>query len=125
MNLPLFALVLLISILLVMLTHELGHLIPIMLFNITENRLFYHFHIEINWKYFYIVNAKFENPYKNLIVAVSGTLLPIIISIVLLLIESNSFTNIYAFLSFICIVMLHPKLPDGKNVVEILEEMRG
>lgn len=110
------------ALILVFIMHELGHIIAIMAFNVTEDKPFYHLGFELNFKHFYVLHEKFEVPYKNLIVALCGSLFPIFLSIIFIIATDNQFTNIFALLSFANIIMLHPSLPDGKNVIHTMKE---
>ncbi|MFD2922269.1 hypothetical protein [Halobacillus naozhouensis] len=112
----------LLALALVFIMHELGHVLAIMILNGTENIPFYHLGFEWSFKYFYVIHEKFEAPFKNLVVAVSGSLFPIALSIALLLTFDNQFSNIFTLLSFANLIMLHPNLPDGKNIISSLNE---
>ncbi|RDW20779.1 hypothetical protein [Oceanobacillus chungangensis] len=124
MSLLTFMVILISATLLVLIVHEIGHIIPIIVFNVLEKRPFYYFSIEINAKYFYVNHEKFDKHYKNLIVAICGSLFPILVSVIVVTIIDNQFTNLVTLLSFGNLLMLHPKLPDGRNIINILKEMR-
>ncbi|MFD2045503.1 hypothetical protein ACFSTA_17605 [Ornithinibacillus salinisoli] len=119
-----FLIIIILATLLVLIVHEIGHIIPIMIFNVLEKKPFYYFAIEINAKYFYVTHEKFNRHIKNFIVAICGSLFPIFISIIVINIINNQFTSLFTLLAFGNLVMLHPKLPDGKNITNILIEMR-
>lgn len=111
------------ALIIVFIAHELGHIIFIMMFNVTEKKPFYYIAFEINMKYFLVIHEKFNSHLKNIIVAMSGSLFPVFISIMFIIIKKNQFTNIFLFLSLVNLVMLHHHLPDGKSIVNILKEM--
>ncbi|WP_018930524.1 metalloprotease family protein [Gracilibacillus lacisalsi] len=124
MTLLTFLIQLMLATLLVLIVHEVGHIIPIMLFNILEGKPFYYFGIEINFKYFYVTHEKFDHNIRNLIVAISGCLFPIFVAILMFNIIDTAFTSLFILLAFGNLIMLHPNLPDGKNIINILTEMR-
>ncbi len=115
---------LLTSLALVFIIHELGHVLVIMILNVTEDKPFYYIGFEFNLKHFYVIHEKFNSPSKNLAVAVSGSLFPIVLSLSFMLVINNQFTNIFTLLSFANLIMLHPNLPDGKNITSSLHEWR-
>ncbi len=108
---------------LVFFIHELGHILGIMVFNVSEHRKINDFKIEMNLRCFYVVNKKFDKSYKNFIVAIAGSLLPIVISIMLTVFWNTQFVSIFFLFSLLNIIFLHPKFPDGQNVTKSLKEM--
>lgn len=110
---------------LVFFTHELGHMVVIMLFNVTESKPFYHLRFEWNNRYFYVVHEKFKKQFKNIIVAVSGSIFPILFSLILIFFINNQFTNIFTLLSLANLTMLHPRFPDGRNLISAVKEWKG
>ncbi|OQR53436.1 hypothetical protein CDB3_29815 [Bacillus sp. CDB3] len=110
---------------LVVVIHELGHILGIMIFNLSEHRKFNEYTIEISSKYFYVVHKEFNQPYKNFLVAIAGSLLPIIVASTLTIFFNTQFVSIFFLFSLLNIIFLHPKLPDGQNVIKLLKEMRN
>ncbi|RAS90836.1 hypothetical protein A3863_07575 (plasmid) [Priestia endophytica] len=104
--------------------HELGHIFFIIIFNYTEGRDLFNFKVEFNFKYFYVVNERYSNPIKNLIVSLSGSLFPVLLSILLINVMNSNFVNIVFLTSLFNLLFLHPRLPDGQNILNSLEEMR-
>ncbi|WP_374065600.1 hypothetical protein [Paraliobacillus sp. JSM ZJ581] len=80
--------------------------------------------MRFNIKFFYVIHEKFEKDIKNLIVAISGCLFPIVISSIIFSFINNQITNMFILVAFGNLVMLHPRLPDGENIIKILKEMR-
>ncbi|KWW21000.1 hypothetical protein AS888_15365 [Peribacillus simplex] len=111
--------------LLVFLIHELGHIVAIMIFNVTESKPFYHLRFEWNIKYFYVVHEKFTKQSKNILVAVSGPILPVLLSLILIFIINNQFTKLFTLLRFVNLTMLHPRFPDGRNIINAVKEWKG
>lgn len=115
---------LVISLLAVVLIHELGHMLMIMVCNKIEKRPLFDFVVTIDWKHVAIVHETFARPSFNLMVALAGPLFPVLCSIVLLLTWKHSVSHQLLFFSLLNTVMLHPACPDGKNITVSLKEMK-
>lgn len=74
---------LVISLLAVVLIHELGHMLMIMVCNKVEKRPLFDFVVTIDWKHVAIIHETFARPSFNLMVALAGPLFPVLCSIVL------------------------------------------
>ncbi len=105
--------------------HELGHIICIVIFNITEGRRICDFSISVSFTSIFISHMKFKKPYKNLIVALSGSVFPLFVAAVLTVVFHSQFTAMMLLLAILNLLFLHPKFPDGKNVLNSINEMRG
>ncbi|EDW22581.1 hypothetical protein FO510_03370 [Bacillus pumilus] len=115
---------LVISLLAVVLIHELGHMLMIMVCNKVEKRPLFDFVVTIDWKHVAIIHETFARPSFNLMVALAGPLFPVLCSIVLLLTWKHSVSHQLLFFSLLNTVMLHPACPDGKNITVSLKEMK-
>ena len=111
------------AIILTIILHELGHIICIMIFNGTEGRKLFDFHIRMNFKYIYVSHMKFNKPYKNFIVAISGSAFPLVVAVLLTSMFQFQFTSIMLLLAILNLLFLHPVFPDGKNVLNSMKEM--
>ncbi|WP_353854545.1 hypothetical protein [Bacillus sp. Bos-x628] len=116
---------LLISLVAVVLIHELGHILMVMVFNKVEKRPLFDYFVSVDWKHVSIVHEKFARPSFNFFVALAGPVLPVICSSVLFSIWKHSFCHLLLFFSLLNTVMLHPALPDGRNITDSLNEMKG
>ncbi|PXW85252.1 hypothetical protein DFR56_11118 [Pseudogracilibacillus auburnensis] len=103
--------------------HELGHIICIMIFNVTEGRRIYDFRIKIGLKHIYVTHIKYKKPFKNLIVAISGSAFPLLIAIVITGMFTSQFTSLMFLLAILNLLFLHPMFPDGKNALSSMKEM--
>ncbi|PRO41771.1 hypothetical protein [Bacillus sp. LLTC93] len=116
---------LLISLIAVVLVHELGHMLMVMVCNKIENRPLFDFVVMVDWKHMSVVHEKFARPSFNLMVALAGPLFPVICSGVLFFMWKHPLSHPLLFFSLLNTVMLHPSCPDGKNVTASLKEMKG
>jgi hypothetical protein len=107
----------------VVVLHELGHIIMIIVFNATENRRFFDFYIRINMENLYVAHVKFDKPYKNLVVSISGSLFPLFVTSLMSSIYNNQFLSISFIFSIANLLFLHPSFPDGKNALDSIKEM--
>ncbi|MFA3773655.1 hypothetical protein [Bacillus safensis] len=112
------------SFLAVVLIHELGHMLMIMVCNKIEKRPLFDFVITIDWKHVAVVHEKFVRPSFNMMVALAGPLFPVLCSIVLFMICKHPVSHQLLFFSLLNTVMLHPACPDGKNITASLKEMK-
>ncbi|MEK4791695.1 hypothetical protein [Bacillus sp. FSL K6-2971] len=115
---------LVISLLAVVLIHELGHMLMVMVCNKIEKRPLFDFVVTIDWKHVAIVHETFSRPSFNLMVALAGPLFPVLCSIVLFLMWKHPVSHQLLFFSLLNTVMLHPACPDGKNITASLKEMK-
>ncbi|MCY7616700.1 MULTISPECIES: membrane protein [Bacillus] len=115
---------LVISLLAVVLIHELGHMLMVMVCNKFEKRPLFDFVMMIDWKQVAIVHETFDRPSFNLMVALAGPLFPVLCSIVLFLMWKHPVSHQLLFFSLLNTVMLHPACPDGKNITASLKEMK-
>ncbi|HBU90148.1 hypothetical protein [Bacillus pumilus] len=115
---------LVISLLAVVLIHELGHMLMVMVCNKIEKRPLFDFVVTIDWKHVAIVHETFARPSFNLMVALAGPLFPVLCSIVLFLMWKHPVSHQLLFFSLLNTVMLHPACPDGKNITASLKEMK-
>ncbi|MEK5337811.1 hypothetical protein NSS92_17580 [Bacillus sp. FSL M8-0166] len=112
------------SFLAVVVIHELGHMLMVMLCNKIEKRPPFDFVITIDWKHVAIVHETFARPSFNMMVALAGPLFPVLCSIVLFMIWKHPVSHQLLFFSLLNTVMLHPACPDGKNITASLKEMK-
>ncbi|WP_375566355.1 hypothetical protein ACE6HX_15790 [Bacillus pumilus] len=115
---------LVISLLAVVLIHELGHMLMVMVCNKFEKRPIFDFVMMIDWKQVAIVHETFARPSFNLMVALAGPLFPVLCSSVLFLMWKHPVSHQLLFFSLLNTVMLHPACPDGKNITASLKEMK-
>lgn len=116
---------LLICLIAVVVIHELGHILMVMLCNKIEKRPLFDYVVMIDWKHVSIVHETFGRPSFNMMVALAGPLFPVICSAVLFLIWKHPMTHPLLLFSLLNTVMLHPACPDGKNITASLKEMKG
>lgn len=116
---------LLICLIAVVVIHELGHILMVMLCNKIEKRPLFDYVVMIDWKHVSIVHETFARPSFNMMVALAGPLFPVICSTVLFLIWKHPMTHPLLLFSLLNTVMLHPACPDGKNITASLKEMKG
>lgn len=112
------------SFLAVVMIHELGHILMIMLCNKIEKRPPFDFVVTIDWKHVAVVHETFARPSFNMMVALAGPLFPVLCSIVLFMIWKHPVSHQLLFFSLLNTVMLHPACPDGKNITASLKEMK-
>lgn len=112
------------SFLAVVVIHELGHMLMVMLCNKIEKRPIFDFVITIDWKHVAVVHETFARPSFNMMVALAGPLFPVLCSIVLFMIWKHPVSHQLLFFSLLNTVMLHPACPDGKNITASLKEMK-
>ncbi|MBG9816315.1 MULTISPECIES: metalloprotease family protein [Bacillus] len=112
------------SFLAVVVIHELGHMLMVMLCNKIEKRPPFDFVITIDWKHVAVVHETFARPSFNMMVALAGPLFPVLCSIVLFMIWKHPVSHQLLFFSLLNTVMLHPACPDGKNITASLKEMK-
>lgn len=112
------------SFLAVVVIHELGHMLMVMLCNKIEKRPLFDFVITIDWKHVAVVHETFARPSFNMMVALAGPLFPALCSIVLFMIWKHPVSHQLLFFSLLNTVMLHPACPDGKNITASLKEMK-
>ncbi|KML11154.1 membrane protein [Bacillus safensis] len=112
------------SFLAVVVIHELGHMLMVMLCNKIEKRPLFDFVITIDWKHVAVVHETFARPNFNMMVALAGPLFPVLCSIVLFMIWKHPVSHQLLFFSLLNTVMLHPACPDGKNITASLKEMK-
>lgn len=112
------------SFLAVVVIHELGHMLMIMLCNKIEKRPPFDFVVTIDWKHVAVVHETFARPSFNMMVALAGPLFPVLCSIVLFMIWKHPVSHQLLFFSLLNTVMLHPACPDGKNITASLKEMK-
>ncbi|APT45253.1 hypothetical protein [Bacillus safensis] len=112
------------SFLAVVVIHELGHILMVMLCNKIEKRPLFDFVVTIDWKHVAVVHETFGRPSFNMMVALAGPLFPVLCSIVLFLIWKHPVSHQLLFFSLLNTVMLHPVCPDGKNITASLKEMK-
>lgn len=112
------------SFLAVVMIHELGHMLMVMLCNKIEKRPLFDFVITIDWKHVAVVHETFARPSFNMMVALAGPLFPVLCSIVLFMIWKHPVSHQLLFFSLLNTVMLHPACPDGKNITASLKEMK-
>ncbi|MFE5470886.1 metalloprotease family protein [Bacillus safensis] len=112
------------SFLAVVVIHELGHMLMVMLCNKIEKRPLFDFVITIDWKHVAVVHETFARPSFNMMVALAGPLFPVLCSIVLFMIWKHPVSHQLLFFSLLNTVMLHPACPDGKNITASLKEMK-
>ncbi|MDI0273830.1 metalloprotease family protein [Bacillus safensis] len=112
------------SFLAVVVIHELGHMLMVMLCNKIEKRPLFDFVITIDWKHVAVVHETFARPSFNMMVALAGPLFPVLCSIVLFMIWKHPVSHQLLFFSLLNMVMLHPACPDGKNITASLKEMK-
>lgn len=112
------------SFLAVVVIHELGHMLIVMLCNKIEKRPPFDFVITIDWKHVAVVHETFARPSFNMMVALAGPLFPVLCSIVLFMIWKHPVSHQLLFFSLLNTVMLHPACPDGKNITASLKEMK-
>ncbi|AOZ89256.1 hypothetical protein BK049_11510 [Bacillus xiamenensis] len=116
---------LLICLIAVVVIHELGHILMVMLCNKIEKRPLFDYVVMIDWKHVSIVHETFARPSFNMMVALAGPLFPVICSAVLFLIWKHPMTHPLLLFSLLNTMMLHPACPDGKNITASLKEMKG
>ncbi|WP_144483537.1 metalloprotease family protein [Bacillus safensis] len=112
------------SFLAVVVIHELGHMLMVMLCNKIEKRPPFDFVITIDWKHVAVVHETFARPSFNMMVALAGPLFPVLCSIMLFMIWKHPVSHQLLFFSLLNTVMLHPACPDGKNITASLKEMK-
>jgi len=112
------------SFLAVVLIHELGHMLMVMVCNKIEKRPLFDFVVMIDWKHVAVVHEAFARPSFNLMVALAGPLFPVLSSIVLFLLWKHPVSHQLLFFSLLNTVMLHPACPDGKNITASLKEIK-
>ncbi|UQZ94319.1 metalloprotease family protein [Bacillus safensis] len=112
------------SFLAVVVIHELGHMLMVMLCNKIEKRPPFDFVITIDWKHVAVVHETFARPSFNMMVALAGPLFPVLCSIVLFMIWKHPVSHQLLFFSLLNTMMLHPACPDGKNITASLKEMK-
>ncbi|GAA0432639.1 hypothetical protein GCM10008934_22600 [Virgibacillus salarius] len=112
------------SLISVIIFHELGHIIAVIFCNVSEKRGFFDFRISISVKAISIHHKKFKKPLKNATIAFSGPIFPIIISALLNLYIESNYVSMLFLLSLFNILFLHPSLPDGKNVVNNFKKIK-
>lgn len=103
--------------------HELGHIICIMIFNVTEGRRIYDFSFKIGLKNIYVTHKKYKKSYKNLIVAISGSAFPLLIVIFITSMFHSQMTSLMFLSAILNLLFLHPKFPDGENALSSMKEM--
>ncbi|WP_181347013.1 hypothetical protein [Thalassobacillus sp. CUG 92003] len=111
------------AVLLTAIVHELGHMLAIMAINLKEQRYIFQFKMELNIKYLYVIHKKYPNPLSNLIVALAGPLAPVGLAILLINTGGDNFSTIFLLTALFNLLFMHPSLPDGKNIIQSLEEM--
>lgn len=72
-----------------------------------------------------VTYEKYTKQFKNILVAASGPILPVLLSLILIFIINNQFTNIFTLLSFANLTMLHPRFPVGRNIIIAVKEWKG
>ncbi|KPN14614.1 hypothetical protein AKG37_05980 [Bacillus australimaris] len=112
------------SVLAVVLIHELGHMLMVMVCNKIDKRPLFDFVVMIDWKHVAVVHEAFARPSFNLMVALAGPLFPVLSSIVLFLLWKHPVSHQLLFFSLLNTVMLHPACPDGKNITASLKEIK-
>nr|WGD98687.1 hypothetical protein P5627_06955 [Bacillus safensis] len=80
--------------------------------------------ITIDWKHVAVVHETFARSSFNMMVALAGSLFPVLCSIVLFMIWKHPVSHQLLFFSLLNTVMLHPACPDGKNITASLKEMK-
>ncbi|MFS0647584.1 hypothetical protein [Siminovitchia sp. 179-K 8D1 HS] len=111
------------AVILTIILHEMGHIISIIIFNSTEGRKLCDFRIQIGIKYIFVSHKKFNKPFKNFIVAISGSVFPILAAVFLTRMFNTQLTSIMLLLAIGNLLFLHPVFPDGKNALHSLKEM--
>lgn len=125
-----FSLFLLQSIIVVIMLHESGHIIMIMLFNKIYNRGIFNFQLNVNLTSIEVIHKTFPNPWANILIACFGTVNPIIFSIIFYKLYFSDFWGVTMLLSIISIYNIFPFAPDGKVInynlgkIEEIEEKR-
>ncbi|AKU30189.1 MULTISPECIES: hypothetical protein [Bacillus] len=109
----------------VVLIHELGHILMVMVCNKIEKKPIFDYVVMIDWKHVSIVHEKFSRPGFNMMVALAGPVFPVICSGVLFFMWRHPVTHPLLLFSLLNTVMLHPACPDGKNIIASLKEMKG
>jgi len=115
------------SIITVILLHELGHILMIILFNIVYRRGIFNFKLKLTLTSVEVINNTFPNPWANILIACFGTINPLIFSFVFYSIYSNNFWGVTMFLSILSIYNIFPFAPDGNIInynLKKLEEVR-
>ncbi|UYO35200.1 hypothetical protein NF868_14275 [Bacillus zhangzhouensis] len=112
------------SFLAVVLIHELGHMLMVMVCNKIEKRPLFDFVVTIDWKHVAVAHETFARPSFNMMVALAGPLFPVFCSIVLFLLWKHPVSHQLLFFSLLNTVMLHPACPDGKNITASLKEIK-
>ncbi|TQR25154.1 metalloprotease family protein [Bacillus safensis] len=112
------------SFLVVVVIHELGHMLMVMVCNKFQKRALFDFVITIDRKHVAVVHETFVRPSFNMMVALAGPLFPVLCSIVLFMIWKHPVSHQLLFFSLLNTVMLHPACPDGKNITASLKEMK-
>lgn len=116
---------LLISFIAVVLIHELGHMLMVMICNKMEKRPLFDYVLLFDLKHVSVVHEKFARPSFNFLVALAGPVFPILCSCVLFLVWEHPMSHQLLLFSLLNMVMLHPACPDGKNITASLKEMKG
>lgn len=97
--------------------HELGHILAIIYYNWTEKRKPLDFRIHLSWHSFEVHHLTFIKKYKNIIIACAGSIFPFLLSIVYFKLFNGPLAGMLFFSSILNLALLLPIFPDGKNVL--------
>lgn len=97
--------------------HELGHIVCIMIFNVFTRRHIYDFKLSFSVKSVKVVHEKYSQRCFNLIVALGGSVFPLVVSLILYCFYlNNELINLLCVCSIVNLVNITPIFPDGKNI---------
>lgn len=113
---------LLIASVLIIILHELGHILMVILFNGSENRRRFDFKVNITANVIEIQHDRFKSRMKNIVVASAGALFPFIFCILLYVLVDGAFVGLLLFLSVLNFAFILPVFQDGKNIVYNLKK---
>lgn len=111
-----------VSLVIVLFLHELGHILAIIFYNWTENRKLLNFKIKISWHSFEVHNLVFENKLKNIVIACAGAIFPFFFCVTYFLLTNGSLAGMLVFASLLNFALLLPVFPDGKNVLDNMKK---
>lgn len=110
-----------IAIFLVILLHELGHLLPVLLFNLLEKRAV---RIQISFKMAEVIHEPFSKSWMNIIIALGGVIFPFLLLYLLQLLFNVPFLHLMFIISLFNFIFILPIFPDGRNMMNLLEKGR-
>lgn len=103
----------------IIILHEIGHVILILLLNFRERKPI---HFQLSITKVEVIHEAFSKKWMNLIIAMSGVLFPFLFMLFIKSIFNTPFVNILFVLSIFNFMFILPIFPDGKNVLTLLEK---